>query len=230
MPNNTTLITPGAQPVRFFIDSADRAAAEPWLRTGMFSGVTTNPQLLREAGQHVSDIPDIYAWARDSGAREVCFQVWGTTPDEQYRSAMQIREAAPNATIKVPVTPVGATAISRLRDQDIPVLMTAVYSAKQALVGSALGVKYIAPYFNRMFRAGRNAPDEIAHMTAAIPQDGTGPMVMAASIKSAQHLVTLTDIGVRVFTISPEIIEDLFSDDLTAKAVRDFEEFMGDVL
>ena len=143
---------------------------------------------------------------------------------------MQIREAAPGSTIKVPVTPIGAQVISRLRDQDIPVLMTAVYSAKQALVGSALGVKYIAPYFNRMFRAGRNAPDEIAHMTKAIPQDGTGPIVMAASIKSAQHLVTLTDIGVRVFTISPEIIDDLFADELTARAVHDFEDFMKDVI
>ena len=105
--------------------------------------------------------------------------------------------------------------------------MTAVYSAKQALIGSARGVKYIAPYFHRMFRAGRNATDEIAHMTRAIPQDGSGPLVMAASIKSAQHLVTLTDIGVRVFTISPDVIADLFSDDLTAKAVADFEGFMA---
>ncbi|WP_232548709.1 transaldolase family protein [Propioniciclava soli] len=223
-----TLDNPHA--IRLYIDSADRAAAEPWLRTGMFSGVTTNPQLLREAGQRVADIPTIYDWARDNGAREICFQTWGATVEEQYRSAMQIREAAPGSTIKVPVTPVGAEVISRLRDQDIPVLMTAVYSAKQALIGSALGVKYIAPYFNRMFRAGRNAPDEIAHMTRAIPQDGSGPMIMAASIKSAQHLVTLTDIGVRVFTISPDIIADLFADDLTANAVRDFEAFMEDVI
>lgn len=226
-----SFVTSGdSHPIRFFIDSADRAAAEPWLKTGMFSGVTTNPQLMREAGQKVSDIPEIYDWARDRGAREVLFQAWGTTPEELYRSAMQIREAAPGSTIKVPVTPTGAELISRLRDQDIPVLMTAVYSAKQALVGSALGVKYIAPYFNRMFRAGRNAPDEIAHMTRAIPQDGTGPLIMAASIKSAQHLVTLTDIGVRVFTISPDIIADLFADDLTANAVRDFESFMEDVV
>lgn len=219
-----------SQPIRLFIDSADREAAEPWLKSGLFSGLTTNPQLMREAGVKVADIPDIYSWARDGGAREVCFQAWGESAEALYRSAMQIREAAPGATIKVPVTPVGAQAISRLRDQEIPVLMTAVYSAKQALIGSALGVRYIAPYFNRMFRAGRNAPDEIGHMTKAIKQDGSGPLIMAASLKSAQHLVTLTDIGVRVFTISPEIIEDLFADELTARAVGDFERFMDDVL
>ena len=213
----------------FFVDSAEEAKVFPWLQTGMFEGVTTNPQLLREAGQHVADIEEIYRWARDGGAREVCFQVWGATVDEQYRSAMQIREAAPGSTIKVPCTIVGAQVISRLRDQEIPVLMTAVYSGKQALIGSALGVKYIAPYFNRMFRAGRNGLDEIRHMTKAIRQDGSGPLIMAASLKSADHLVALADIGVRVFTVSPEVLTDLFSDDLTNKAVADFEVFMGDV-
>ena len=118
---------------------------------------------------------------------------------------------------------------SRLVDQQIPVLMTAVYSGKQALIASALGVKYIAPYFNRMFRAGRNGLDEIRHMTRAIKQDGSGPLIMAASLKSADHLVALADIGVRVFTVSPDVLSDLFADELTAQAVSDFEDFMQDV-
>lgn len=218
-----------ADDIRFFIDSANREACEPWLRIGMFSGVTTNPQLMREASRHISDIKEIYNWARDAGAREVCFQAWGATVEEQYSSAMEIREIAPSATIKVPCTRTGAHTISKLRDQDVPVLLTAVYSAKQALIGSALGVKYIAPYFNRMFRAGLDGTEEITHMIRAIPQDGTGPMIMAASIKSAKHLVTLTDIGVRVFTVSPDVLDDLFTDDLTDKAVADFENFMLDV-
>lgn len=215
--------------IRFFIDSADRAACEPWLNIGMFSGVTTNPQLMREASRHISDVKEIYSWARDAGAREVCFQTWGSTVEDQYRAAMEIREIAPSATIKVPCTRIGAHTISKLRDQDVPVLLTAVYSAKQALIGSALGVRYIAPYFNRMFRAGLDGTEEITHMVRAIPQDGTGPMIMAASIKSAKHLVTLTDIGVRVFTVSPDVLDDLFTDDLTDKAVNDFERFMIDV-
>lgn len=218
-----------ASRINFFVDSASQDAVVPWLRTGMFEGVTTNPQLMREAGQHIADIESIYTWARAGGAREVCFQVWGPDADAQYRSAMQIREAAPGSTIKVPCTVVGAEVTSRLVDQGIPVLMTAVYCGKQALIGSALGVKYIAPYFNRMFRAGRNGLDEIRHMTKAIRQDGTGPLIMAASLKSADHLVALADIGVRVFTVSPDVLRDLFADDLTAHAVRDFEAFMEDV-
>lgn len=217
-------------PIRFYIDCANKSRVEPWLKTGLFSGVTTNPQILRKDGLTINDIADFNRWARDNGAEETFFQVWGKTSDEQYASAMKILEMAPGATIKVPVSPVGAATITRLRNDDIPVLMTAVYSAKQSLVGSALGVQYIAPYFNRMFREGRNAVDEVRKMTTAIPQDGSGPMIMAASIKSAQHLVTMTDLGVRVFTISVSIIEDLFRDDLTDKAIRDFEESIAAIM
>lgn len=218
-----------ASRINFFIDSAEQDAVVPWLRTGMFQGVTTNPQLMQAAGRKLADIEDIYTWARAGGAKEVCFQVWGADADAQYRSAMQIREAAPGSTIKVPCTIMGAEVTSRLVDQQIPVLMTAVYSGKQVLIASALGVKYIAPYFNRMFRAGRNGLDEIRHMTKAIRQDGSGPLIMAASLKSADHLVALADIGVRVFTVSPDVLSDLFADELTAQAVSDFEDFMADV-
>ena len=218
-----------ASRINFFVDSAQEDVVVPWLRTGMFQGVTTNPQLLREAGKRLSDIAGIYSWARACGAKEVCFQVWGADTETQYRSAMQIREAAPGSTIKVPCTVIGAEVTSRLVDQQIPVLMTAVYSGKQALIASALGVKYIAPYFNRMFRAGRNGLDEIRHMTKSIRQDGSGPLIMAASLKSADHLVALADIGVRVFTVSPSVLSDLFHDELTEQAVKDFEDFMEDV-
>ena len=103
-----------ASRINFFIDSAEQDAVVPWLRTGMFQGVTTNPQLMQAAGRKLADIEDIYTWARAGGAKEVCFQVWGADADAQYRSAMQIREAAPGSTIKVPCTIMGAEVTSRL--------------------------------------------------------------------------------------------------------------------
>lgn len=224
------MITPGPNAIRLFVDSADRALVEPWLATGLFHGVTTNPTLLKRAGASLADIAEIYRWVMDSGAEEVCFQVWGDTADALYSSAMRIRDVAPDATIKVPVTPEGVACITRLHGQNIPILMTAVYSAQQAIIGSALGVRYMAPYFNRMRLAGRDAAAEFAAMTRAVPQDGSGPAVMAASLKSAADMVTLTDVGVRVFTISPDVVADLFGDPLTKQAVADFGADMDAVL
>ncbi|WP_420174441.1 transaldolase family protein [Luteococcus sp. OSA5] len=217
-------------PIRIFVDSAVREEAEPWLRTGLVHGVTTNPTLLRRAGLGVDDIAEVARWATGDGEREVCFQLWGHSAEEQYAAAMRIREQAPAATMKIPVTPTGARVITRLHEQQVPVLMTAVYAAKQVAVASALGVRYLAPYFNRMQVAGRDALSEIQAMTRAVPQDGTGPLVMAASVKSAQQVMALVGAGVRVFTLPPAVIADLFDDELTTRAVVDFEADMQAVL
>ncbi|MEL4503995.1 transaldolase family protein [Luteococcus sp. H138] len=227
MPSDTLAGQP--VPIRILVDSAIRAEAEPWLATGIAHGVTTNPTLLKRAGLGLADLPEVARWAGGDGEREVCFQTWGETVEEQYASAMRLRELAPTATMKVPVTPVGATVISRLHAQGVPVLMTAVYSAKQVSVASALGVRYLAPYFNRMNLAGRDALAEIRAMTQAVPQDGGGPLVMAASVKSAEQVMQLVGVGVRVFTLPPSVIAELFDDELTCRAVLDFEADMAEV-
>lgn len=219
-----------ARPITFYVDSADRESAERWLRTGVATGLTTNPTILRQAGAHFADISNIYSWASEAGAREVCFQTWGETIDDWYSNAMRIRDMAPTAVVKVPCTEIGARVIGRLHQEDISILMTAGYSAKQVLIASALGVKYFAPYFNRMNAGGRDALSEFRKMTVAVPQDGSGPLVMAASLKTAQDVANLVGVGIRTFTASPKVLEGLFRDDLTEAAVDVFEQHMLDVL
>lgn len=213
-------------PIRIFADSAVRQDVEPWLRTGLLHGVTTNPTLLKRAGLTVADIPEVAKWAAGDGEREVCFQLWGDTAEDQYANAMRIHELAPTALIKIPVTPAGVTVISALHRQGIEVLMTAVYAAKHAVIASALGVRYFAPYYNRMRVAGLDGAAEIGRMAAAIPQDGRGPLILAASVKSGQQVMELLQAGVRVFTLPPAVIQDLFDDGLTDRAIADFEEDM----
>ncbi len=221
---------PHSPRISLLIDSAREEEAVPWLRTGMFDGVTTNPQLLHEAHQRLEDVASIYRWALDNGGTEVFFQTWGRTSEDLYRNAKRLREAAPEATIKVPCTREGVSAIAQLHGDGVSVLLTAVYSAKQALIASALNVKYIAPYFNRMNLSGRDGLGEIRRMTAIIKQDGSGPLIVAASLKSADQLVSLAQVGVRAFTAAPKVLEDLLTDELTAGAVADFERHMGGVL
>ena len=215
------------QPTKLFLDSADRDAVLPWLETGLFAGVTTNPKLLHQAGWRLSQLPQIAAWVGD---HEVFFQVWGDDLHSQQQAADTILELVPSATLKVPCTPHGARLVRRLSDAGIRTLLTAVYSAKQMYVAAAAGATYVAPYFNRAFLAGRPVLDELERMAEIAPQDGTGPMILAASIKSAQHMVRMTSLGVRYFTISPDVAADLFEDSLTAAAVTEFNGYMTECL
>ena len=217
-------------PLTFFVDSADRAQAVRWLSSGIATGLTTNPTILKRGGATFSYIPTIYRWATDAGAREVCFQTWGASAEEWYANDMRLRELAPNAVIKVPGNERGAGVITRLQAQGIDILMTAGYSHRQAIVGSALGVKYFAPYFHRMKVTGRDSLGEFAAMAQAIPQDGSDTLVMAASLKSGQDIADLIHVGIRTFTVAPDVLEDFLHDDVVEQAIDAFEEDMRDVL
>ena len=78
--------------MRLYLDTADRAVAEPLLATGLFAGLTTNPTILARAGLTADDAPAVHRWARAAGAREVFFQSWGEDRDTPRvsRSAVQL--------------------------------------------------------------------------------------------------------------------------------------------
>lgn len=218
------------QRIVFFVDSADRASATRWLESGVATGLTTNPTILKRAGVRLSDVADIAKWAADAGAKEVCFQTWGETEADWYDNAQRLLEAAPEAVIKVPCTEVGCRVITRLERAGTPILMTAGYSARQALIASALDVKYLAPYFNRMNKNGIDALDEFRRMAQYLPVQEGSPRIMAASIKSAAEVASLVEVGIRTFTLSPDVLEDLFHNHLSDRAVEDFEADMAAVL
>ena len=44
--------------MQLYLDTADRAAAESLLVTGLFAGVTTNPTILQRASKGVADVGD----------------------------------------------------------------------------------------------------------------------------------------------------------------------------
>lgn len=218
------------QQIIFFVDSANRESATRWLQSGVATGLTTNPTILKRAGATIADVSEIANWATGSGAQEVCFQTWGSTENEWYDNAQRLLEAAPEAVIKVPCTERGSRVITRLKHQGVPILLTAAYSARQALIASALDVKYVAPYFNRMNMNGINALDEFRRMTQYLPVAPGAPRIMAASIKSSAEVASLVGAGIRTFTLAPEVLEDLLRNHLSEQAVEDFEVDMLNVL
>lgn len=212
-----------------FVDTADREAGERWLGLGMFAGLTTNPKILAKCGRRLADIPSIWKWARAAGAGEVFFQAWGPTAEDLYDSANRILEVAPGASIKVPCTIEGVRAAARLKAQDVPVLVTAVFCAKQALIAAGVGADYIAPYYHQMQAQGRDALAEVARMVDVLPQDGENPWILAASFRSPRELVDLAGVGVKNFTVSPATLAELFEDELTTSTVAAFEQCAADL-
>ena len=210
--------------VRLYVDSADRAAAEDLLATGLFHGVTTNPTILRRAGRHVGDIPEIHRWAVAAGAREVFLQSWGDDTAALVRRGEELRALGDEVVVKLVASRAGAAACATLARHGVPTLLTAVYDPVQAVVAAAAGATYIAPYLGKLAEAGRDAVGTVAAMQELLTATGSPTRILLASLRDAASIAALARVGVTHFTMGPDVAEQMFADELTAQAVLPFED------
>jgi TalC/MipB family fructose-6-phosphate aldolase len=210
--------------VKLYLDTADRAAAESLLATGLFHGVTTNPTILQRASMGVADLRDIYCWAIEAGAEEVFFQAWGEDAPTLIERGQQLRDLGREVVVKFVATRAGSTACAALAARGIPTLLTAIYDPGQAIIAAAAGATYIAPYLGRMNDAGRDGIAEVVAMHEVLVATGSAAKVLLASIRSVSDMVALARHGVDCFTMAPAVAEQFFSDPITAEAARTFED------
>jgi len=210
--------------VRLYVDTADRAAAESLLATGLFAGVTTNPTILQRASKGVADVRDIHRWAVDAGAREVFFQAGGEATATLIERAQHLRDLGPEVVVKFVATRAGSSACAALAGRNVPTLLTAIYDPGQAVVAAAAGATYIAPYLGRLDDAGRQGITEVLAMHEVLAATRSNTRLLVASIRTVADVVTLARHGVDCFTVAPAVAERFFTDPTTAEAARTFED------
>lgn len=209
--------------MKLFIDSAQRELLEPLLRTGLFSGVTTNPTLLARAGVKLTELPELVAWMRATGAETVFVQAWGVTVEDYLTCAAELLDTCGDVVVKVPATPAGVAAVRSLESGGVPTLLTAVYNHLQVVPAIIAGATYLAPYLGRMNDAGLDGVAQIAQMQTVINKSHAATRILVASIRTPDQLVRLAGCGVQDFTIAPKLWRELLSDPLTDAAVGVFD-------
>ena len=223
--------------LRLFLDSADPADWRLWLPTGLFHGVTTNPTLLKRAGQPC-DLSSLRALTQEAlalGVRELHLQAWG---HDLLSCGRALADLAPGRIwIKLPITRAGVEAARGLQADGLPITFTACYEPAQVLPAVALGADYIAPYLGRISDLGRDGHADLTRMQRIVESirrvdpDGPGdrpdaspPLrLLVASLRSPNDLALLAAEGLDTFTISPDIATALFAVEPTLAAAAQFE-------
>ena len=156
--------------------------------------------------------------------REFQAQVWGGTAEGYERTGRQIAALDPRTVVKVPMTEAGLVAAARLVERGVRVTMTAVFDVSQALVATALGVDYAAPYHGRFGDAGRDADAIIDGMLRVVGVSG-GPRtrLLVASVRSAAIASRLAVLGCDTLTLSPSVLEEMVLHEDSAAATAVFE-------
>lgn len=211
--------------LRLYIDSADPVDWDTYLATGMFYGVTTNPNLIARAGLafSIDAYQDLARTAFGFGAKEIHLQVWGNEPEEMLEIGQKIAAIDPRVMVKVPINITGILLANQLISKGASVTLTALHFAQQVVTAVGMGAKYAAPYLGRMTDSGLDGLREVRTMERIIKGLESPLRLLVASIRQSEDLVTLASRGLNTFTLIPRIIHEILENNLTDKAVESFE-------
>ena len=205
--------------MRFFVDTADIAAIRELHELGMVDGVTTNPSLILKSGRNIAEV-----------TREICELVEGPVSAEvvaadaegMIREGKHLAEIAPNIAVKVPLTWDGLRACKALSDDGHMVNVTLCFTASQALLAAKAGATFISPFVGRLDDLGLDGMELIADIRTIYDNYGFETNVLAASIRSVNHIVECARIGADVITAPPAVIKAMASHVLTDKGLEQF--------
>jgi transaldolase len=206
--------------MKFFVYTADIAEIKDLAATGLLDGVTTNPTLVAKAGR---DFKEIIAEICAVVPGPVSAEVAATDYDGMMREATILRKIAKNVTIKVPLTMDGLKACKALTGDGALVNVTLCFSANQALLAAKAGATFVSPFIGRLDDIGLNGMDvirEIRTIYDNYPELSTD--ILAASIRTVNHVKEAAMIGADVATVPPSILKALVKHPLTDAGLAAF--------
>ncbi len=206
--------------MKFFIDTADIQEIEELLPTGFVDGVTTNPSLIAKVGRPVKKvIADICALVKGPVSAEV------TAMDHfnMLKEGRELASIAPNVAVKVPLTPDGLLTCKELSKRGVMVNVTLVFSALQALLAAKAGATFVSPFMGRLDDIGQSGSELIEDICEIFYNyEDIETEVLAASIRTPQHLQAAAEAGADIATIPPKLLKQLYHHPLTDKGLEIF--------
>ena len=208
--------------MKFFVDTADVDAIRELHALGMVDGVTTNPSLILKSGRDIIEVTkEICSFVEGPVSAEVV----ALTADEMIAEGRKLAAIAPNIAVKVPLTWDGLKTCKVLSSEGFMVNVTLCFSANQALVAAKAGAAFISPFIGRLDDINLDGLELISDIRQIYDNYGFDTQILAASIRTANHVTQCALIGADVMTAPPSVIKGLASHVLTDKGL---EQFMKD--
>ncbi|WP_121062955.1 fructose-6-phosphate aldolase [Chachezhania antarctica] len=205
--------------MKFFVDSADIAAIKDLNDLGMVDGVTTNPSLILKSGR---DILEVTKEICDIVDGPVSAEVVATEAETMIEEGRKLAKIADNIAVKVPLTWDGLKACKVLSDEGRMVNVTLCFSVNQALLAAKAGATFISPFIGRLDDINIDGMDLIEDIRTVYDNFDFTTQILAASIRTVNHVADSARIGADVITAPPEVIRKLADHPLTDKGLATF--------
>ncbi len=212
--------------MKFFIDTANLAQIKEAHDLGILDGVTTNPSLMAKEGikgqeavfNHYKTICEMV----DGG--DISAEVIATDFDAIVEEGKKLAAIHPNIVVKVPMIKDGVKAIKWFTDNGIRTNCTLVFSAGQAILAAKAGAAYVSPFIGRIDDSNWDGVELIAQISQIYAIQGYKTEILAASIRSALHIVKCAEAGADVCTCPLDSILGLLKHPLTDIGLAKFLE------
>lgn len=205
--------------MKFFVDTADIDDIRELNKIGLLDGVTTNPSLILKSGRDIIEV-----------TKEICAEVDGpvsaevaaTEYDAMMKEAAVLAKIADNICIKLPLTMDGLRACKALTSDGHKTNVTLCFSANQALLAAKAGATFISPFIGRLDDMAINGMDLIGEIRTIYDNYGFQTEILAASIRTVNHVKEAALIGADVATVPPSTLKALVKHPLTDKGLEAF--------
>jgi transaldolase len=205
--------------MKFFVDTAEIADIKKLYETGLLDGVTTNPSLVAKSGRNFLEvIAEICAAVPGPVSAEVA----ATEYDGMMAEGRKLAKIAKNVVVKVPLTIDGLRATKTFTDEGIKTNVTLCFSPNQALLAAKVGASYISPFIGRLDDINMEGMELIENIRTIYDNYGFKTEILAASIRSANHVTQAALAGADVATIPPAVIYKLADHPLTKSGLEQF--------
>ncbi len=205
--------------MKFFVDTADVDEIRELADTGLLDGVTTNPSLILKSGRDILEVTKEICELVDG---PVSAEVTALDYDGMIKEAAVLSEIADNVCIKLPLTLDGLKACKTLTSQGHMTNVTLCFSANQALLAAKAGATYISPFIGRLDDMGIDGMELIEDIRTIYDNYGFETEILAASIRTVNHVKDSALAGADVATIPPSTLKALVKHPLTDKGLDAF--------
>lgn len=205
--------------MRLFLDTASIEEIREINRWGVLKGVTTNPSLI--AKEH--DDPDrVWKEILEEVDGDISLETTATEAGAMYDEGVALAQKAPNAVVKVPMTPDGLQCGKRLTDEGIRVNVTLVFSPAQAILAAEIGAYIVSPFLGRLDDVGADGMYVLRQICEVYQMQGYETNVLAASLRHPMHVIDAALAGADIATLPYDVFAKLVKHPLTDLGLQKF--------
>lgn len=205
--------------MKFFVDTANVDDIRSLLDTGLLDGVTTNPSLVAKSGRNFLEVIAEICRLTDT---PVSAEVSAVDTKAMILEGERLSGIAENVVVKLPLTLDGLRACRHFARNGIKTNVTLCFSANQALLAAKAGATYVSPFIGRLDDINLEGSHLLGDIRTIYNKYDFETQILAASIRSANHVTQAALAGADVATVPPAVIRKLAEHPLTENGLEQF--------